>query len=389
MLVEVNRKLLQLRQSVLLHQKYIEKFDALSLSSLEYDERSNKFIFPPSISSSGTEQTGLAPELRGLHGLVKEVNDILNEGHIAQQSLLNHIGNEVEACVKIQTMISDHRSGILHAANIQHQLQILIQTSHGEAPLLDFESSPSPTTESDCSDHDYSSLPLAPGDVLPIENFDKVSYLESSSKHSTSNHRKRQKGSTQQLQRVEISLLEKEVRSRLKHLYESISELLEDKLILLRMVQDISDYYESSIGDLGERSGVLHVNEKLQLLVCPFLKPLLAHKIFNVQEEVLMLSNVKKSWASLYLGNQSHEQLANEDLNRRVSSLLVAVFRLIRSLPQVLIKSKTHEDWTFYIKIGAGIVFLFWSLSECFNNEIAKSHIWNVSARSVAPSPHL
>jgi hypothetical protein len=95
------------------------------------------------------------------------------------------------------------------------------------------------------------------------------------------------------------------------------------------MVQDVTDYYESSIGALGERSGVLHVREKIQFLISPHLKPLISHKVFCVQEEETMLMAVKTAWAALFLGNEMHVHLADEDLNRRVNIFMKFRFIII------------------------------------------------------------
>jgi hypothetical protein len=48
---------------------------------------------------------------------------------------------------------------------------------------------------------------------------------------------------------------------------------------------------------------------------------------------------------------------------------------------QVLMKTKSGEEWAFFIKSGAVFVLLFWSLSESFNNEITRAKVWNVSHR--------
>eukprot|EP00981_Chlorochromonas_danica_P012825 scaffold5444_cov181-Ochromonas_danica.AAC.6 len=72
---QIEQEINNLHCNVVIHGKFLNKFDAMSLSSLDLDE------------STGAIQ-GQLPKLEGLNNLYKELNDILNKGFIRQQQFL-------------------------------------------------------------------------------------------------------------------------------------------------------------------------------------------------------------------------------------------------------------------------------------------------------------
>lgn len=84
-------KINQILQLVTYQDKYVEKFDALSLSTLDIKEC---IIFDKNL-----------PEFKGLQKLNKDITDILNEGYIAQQSFLSKSRNDLENCKIIRSNI--------------------------------------------------------------------------------------------------------------------------------------------------------------------------------------------------------------------------------------------------------------------------------------------
>lgn len=201
MLDIVVRKVEQLRQSVLFHGKYIEKFDALSLSSLDVDDQGRVI--------------GNIGELPGLTKLLKELNNILNEGHVARQEFTSNIQKDLKRCIKIQ-------------------LTLLKQTSNQSVKA----------------------------DVFSEEN-----------------------GTTQsQDQPLEISLLEQELKNQLKLVYESITDAIEERLRIIRMIKEIMNTYESAIIEMGSESGVLNPSKKAKWVMIERVSPIFQHNVFVVEE---------------------------------------------------------------------------------------------------------
>lgn len=338
MLQSTTFRLHQFRQAVLLHQKHIEKFDAMSLASLEKDDHGNF--------------TGSIPQLRGLERLCKEGMDILNEGNIQQQTQLAKWRKDIEACLKmkqhlvtgeqITTRVNKVASSTTLGKERSHHLEGILIDYDSPEGSLSTSSSLRETQETDALLDSISTLPPA---------LDELESLDDKAVSWKDEH-----------QPLELSLLDKEVFNRLKTLYEQIQELIEDKLRLYKSLQEICEYYVVQISQIASSSGVLHCEEKIGLVVEPSLQTLLTHKLFHTQEEEQFLSHIRTMWAELYLGQKTFGVLAEHDL-------------------QLLLRwnQKEEAEWKFHLKVGCGLMLLLWSISECFNNEISSNKVWNVS----------
>lgn len=205
MLDFIVRKIEQLRQSVVFHGKYIEKFDALSLSSLDVDDRGRV--------------SGTVAEMPGLSKLIKELNIILNEGHIVRQEHVSNIRKDLKRCIKIQYTLLQHNN---------------ISTNSSSTKL---------------------------------ESFDEEDGIMS---HSD--------------QPIEISLLEQELKNQLKIVYESISDTIEEKLLIIRLIKDILNTYEANIITIGSESGVLNATKKAKWVMLDRTANIYRHNIFFVEE---------------------------------------------------------------------------------------------------------
>lgn len=85
------RKLRQLHQAVIHHDKYLDRFDALSLASVDLVLRNESLV-----------------EMKSLQKLGKEVSDILNEVYIAQQSYLASMRRDLDICSENLRRIHRH-----------------------------------------------------------------------------------------------------------------------------------------------------------------------------------------------------------------------------------------------------------------------------------------
>lgn len=87
LLSKIETKFIQLRNRVVDHQYYVEKFDALLLAKLEYDEKFHK------INEGNVEIS-----LNGLNRMMKYINDLLLEASLSVQILVGSYTKIVESC---------------------------------------------------------------------------------------------------------------------------------------------------------------------------------------------------------------------------------------------------------------------------------------------------
>lgn len=91
----VLRKLRQLHQSIVYHDKYIDRYDAVSLASLDLNKPLPEQVYNL--------------EFKGLRRLIKDLTDILNEGSIMHQTYIIKIQRQVEACAENLQRIKAHQ----------------------------------------------------------------------------------------------------------------------------------------------------------------------------------------------------------------------------------------------------------------------------------------
>lgn len=92
------RKLKNLEKSVA---KYINKYDAMSLSLVDLTE--------------STQNSPVQPKMESLKVLTTEINDVLNEGYIEQQSVLSALKCDVDMCGKSSNFIN--RESLIQLGN--------------------------------------------------------------------------------------------------------------------------------------------------------------------------------------------------------------------------------------------------------------------------------
>lgn len=202
------RKLRQLHLAVIHHDKYLDRFDALSLASADLLLRNESLV-----------------EMKSLLKLGKEICDILNEGYISQQSYLASMRRELDICSENLRRVNCH--------NI-----------HGVI------------NESDAVD---------PESTVAEEELASRKMLNNS-------------------QILEATLLANDVQNQLKQLYESITESMDSKVFMLRLIREILEFYHDSMVDIASRSGVLEAELKASLVITSRFEPILRHKSFVVAE---------------------------------------------------------------------------------------------------------
>ena len=112
--------------------KYIDKFEALSISAVEVDEQTSLNV----------------PEMKKLKVLATELNYILNEAYIEQQTLLSNIKNELLDCNRTWEANStvqprkDRDSSFDDSKVLENQLKHTIKHLYDQIVLIvDFKSS--------------------------------------------------------------------------------------------------------------------------------------------------------------------------------------------------------------------------------------------------------
>jgi len=114
MFENVQRKLKNLETSVLAESdKYVDKFEALSISSVDIDEQQN----PPSS----------LPDLRRLKLLSTDLNYVLTEAYIEQQSLLSNTRTELSDCSSTWNSMKTNKESEIKfmESQLKHQLKHL------------------------------------------------------------------------------------------------------------------------------------------------------------------------------------------------------------------------------------------------------------------------
>ena len=114
MFENVQRKLKNLETSVLAESdKYVDKFEALSISSVDIDEQQN----PPSS----------LPDLRRLKLLSTDLNYVLTEAYIEQQSLLSNTRTELSDCNSTWNSMKTNKESEIKfvESQLKHQLKHL------------------------------------------------------------------------------------------------------------------------------------------------------------------------------------------------------------------------------------------------------------------------
>lgn len=81
------RKLINIKQSLATGQKYVSKFDSLSIAVIDIDENNN---FSADL-----------PRMEGMRTLANDINNILSEAYIEQQQPLIDFKNSVVECQKL------------------------------------------------------------------------------------------------------------------------------------------------------------------------------------------------------------------------------------------------------------------------------------------------
>lgn len=104
------RKVNQLHQAVVYHDKNVDKFDALSLATVEF----------ATTSTGALVISQRPPELKGLNKIYKDINDYLNEGYIAEQAHLKSIRDDIDMC--LQSLIVIRSNGQSHSGSAEDEV---------------------------------------------------------------------------------------------------------------------------------------------------------------------------------------------------------------------------------------------------------------------------
>lgn len=203
-------------------------------------------------------------EFRSLKRLTKEIMEILNEGCIMHQSQTIEVQRILERCNR--SLLKIKGRGL------------------EEADLL--------SLDSDSSHSDGIGITLM---------------SESLAKRPRSNS-----------QNLEETLLATDLHKHLRQSFSTISEIMEAKIMALRLIHEIIEHYHHSIVELATSNGVLIAERRAHFIIPPRVSQLLNHKLFNVNEEEELKKQTKALWAEAVLGNSGYTTLAEVDMNQIV-----------------------------------------------------------------------
>mmetsp|Transcript_1491 Transcript_1491/g.2461 ORF Transcript_1491/g.2461 Transcript_1491/m.2461 type:complete len:847 (-) Transcript_1491:37-2577(-) len=216
---------------------YVDTYEAQCLSSVEIV----------------AGKTTILPAMKKLRKLSDEINGILNEAYILQQSVYA----EIEAELK---KFSGTARGIIRVLRPE-------QSSRGER-ILDEEELVS-----------YSSLET---EIMTVE----------------------------QAKSTEMHL-----KVRILALYEQVASQVDDKMKMLRIIQKLCKTYAHSMNLLATNSGVLDAENKVGLIIREYMDPLLHNRIFSTDKEEALYVSVRRIWAFLVLASSDREHFAGRQLS--------------------------------------------------------------------------
>jgi hypothetical protein len=87
-----------------------------------------------------------------------------------------------------------------------------------------------------------------------------------------------------QQEKLKISVLHKEIRYNLRKIHEIISEIFEEKLKILEIVNKIHHFYTNRITEIASRRGISKPSEKLDLILALNIEQLTKHRLYSVTE---------------------------------------------------------------------------------------------------------
>ena len=223
-----NRQLEFLERSIIRSGKYIEKFDALSISAVTLEGSALS-------SSDGNIERHEPPKMESLNKLTSEIGHILNEAYIEQQSALASIKIELAAC--------------------EAEANAVVKVLRPYQPDLLFSNA--------------SEVESAESLLGPLEEL--ADYTTLPDPESSPNTR-------------QALLMEQQLKSRLHELYEKVQGMIDSKLGLLNIVQKVTDVYLGSMITIANENGVIRASEKAISVITPHFNPLIQNRFFSTTE---------------------------------------------------------------------------------------------------------
>lgn len=243
----ISKKIEQLYEQVIFHEKFIEEFDGVSLSSFTLSDeelQSKDLLSLPNVVE------GKIPILLGWEKLHKEISDILDEGLL----FLLRIYQDIDVDISSQ---------------IQDRYRIAFSQTLSTTTVI-----PSISSKID-SKTATSAVPTKISSLVRAESADEV---EEEVHEINAQQRKNER------EILQLSILHKELRYHLRHIHEFLSELLEEKLIILQRINKIIHRYRHRITQIGTTRGVRNAGKKLEFILYNKIEKLLSHRFFIIQE---------------------------------------------------------------------------------------------------------
>ena len=322
MWTDIVRKLKLVEDDLLKHDKYVENYDALSLSSVPIEGDPTNF----GESTKGTHILFTpTTKLNGLSRLVTDLVVILHEAYIEQQSEMMLLKAELE---RAKYFTEDNES-FLRYQQMTTMYESLLPNNVGSSSSGNGGEQLFTTIA--WNGNNSLDEATSPSDTMTSKDDDKLQKAE---------------------------LMRKQLRKSIQDLHSGIMSIVDAKLVAYEVVSSCLESYLRSVVKIAQDNGVSFALTRAKLLVQPQLNDLLAHRFLETTEMQTFLVTVRQMWSTMSYRND----------------ITLAERNLVLNLTSTT--SAASMGMTRF-KMGVGVTLLLWSFSECFNNEQIGSEIWH------------
>jgi hypothetical protein len=304
-------KFRNIEHSLLTDGEFIDKFDALSLSTVLIDNNDIDTTIDMSIHNLR------APQMNGLKKLVNSLNLLLNESYINQQSTLLSLKKETQNCESF----------------------LINNSTYLNNNFDDYDDDDENNNNN--NNNNIESQSSLSWDKIPKSVDDDEECI------------------------IKNDIIRKEIifnqlQVRLQEIHDNCMSLLDAKLCAYEVINNTMKCYILFLSSLANDNNISNAKKRATFIVNPYSVELNSNRFLDTSDVNEVLDIIRQLWASSFYKKKI--QLATHSLIQNNSIKKTNILT---------------SDKFLYSKIGIGISLILWSLSECFNNEIKGSEVWN------------
>ena len=276
-------KLRGVEASLLKRGEYVERFDALSLSTVASPEELEASPGNAAILAAASSH----PQMVGLGKLVSALSLVLNEANVDQQSHLLSLKNELEQCTQTlasfpeaaEFMHGDHYlDASISSDNIALSSHSLSSSSSSSSSSSNSSSSSSSTSSSSSSSSSsnlfaWDRIPSAEDDPPRSNNNSNNSSIMNSSNNTADASRRR----------AEMVAF-KHLQKRIQDVHDACSLLLDAKLCAHEVINSCMEGYVRIISLLAHEANISYATTRAVTIVRPQTNILLSHRFLDTKE---------------------------------------------------------------------------------------------------------